>query len=1141
LDIDKIPSHQFLFTSYETIEMKTTAGKPTFKGTKAFKDFFTNDDTKVEAPGKFTTRAPSCNIKLAVPIALARPYTQVAKADMASNFTNTLVQAPLQVVPKGSTALALPVALPRHPHSYASVATAPPPASADDFAGWNENVKSATPGKSKTPTSPVRAVPSLPLPVASTSAKPTPRLPRLSKTTASSSKTNPLTFSTTFKFVANASSPKSPAKSYAPPSSLARPKVNATTPQTVIKNTTRTATGSFAGIKTAPSKLFSAIASTSDGLSTKLSTSSDLSAAPKAHVIAPPIAIVKNAEVSRPKVKKASTKKEVAAARPEVKLPEPAATKTNRKKNKKVAPALAPSSPSTARTKSINKKVAMKPVEEKVDTKLVNNKVDNKIVDNIAHSAAAAAHTVVPAASQDVASSEDKSTNDSVVATTTGQEQVVPSSSHTSGSSNQVLPDSIAADSQIDGSSVLKKKKRNQKSGAQRKKEGRTRALAVPSITTQIADLAPAISLVAPQNVIPAPVVPLIAAKDADAALPVPVITTKDADLALAATFVRIQIAKIEIEARLDALKYPLSRNASRLESMARSVPMIKMSRRDLEKDLRTALTTLYMQGINMNVYEKTYELSEGYKAQHGHDLTEEDKRHLEHVLNHEVKAYRNVSTNLEVHARAAKALEELQSQRVPSAFQARESMPFASEFQFVMSGAFRVLDAGATPMGEPMDFKLPPLASDFNFNMPSKSPSPGKYVSIVPKPELTDFPSLFGGPTSATVDEFKSGCQNPDTDTSESDDTTFHSEESDSSVTEDESPSDAVVQKKDEPCMALTKYHDSLLFPTDFAVPLLGEHQSSPATEDELPEEVTEEKKPCLVLAKYRGSPLDTTAVATPLLDGAHFSPTTDNAAEPATVIIARPTATMEFPQMGFAFSVVVKLAAPFQPLPAQILPVKLGFNYRLPPEALQVLNLHDSYKIPPVLKLQVPPVEDAASPPAKDVAKSGVRYAATSSNRYAAQSPTGPSKSMVLASKPRRVPRTPSTPSQRNQRGPYRLNTPIGISPFREFLMELPDPIAHTFRRADLIEAFITLSSRERVELEIGFPHSWTAVGVLNNKRLANRILLGSIRLSEYLDEICFDRFGIAMDSDVVGAWEDLAKKDEAFSALEEAWEPR
>jgi hypothetical protein len=897
-----------------------------------------------------------------------------------------------------------------------------------------------------------------------------------------------------------------------------------------------------------------------------LSTSSDLSAALKAHVISPPIAIVKNAEVSRAEVKKASIKKEVAAARPEVKLPEPAATKTNRKKSKKVAPALAPSSPSTVRTKTINKKVALKPVDEKVDTKLVNNKVDNKLVDKkIAHSAAAAAHTVVPAASQDVVSSEDKSVNDSVVATSTEQEQVMPSSSHTSGSSNQFLPDSTAADSQIEGSSVLKKKKRNQKSGAQRKKEGRTRALAtpsvnpevqdralaVPSITTQIADLAPAISLVAPQNVIPAPVVPLIATKDADAALLVPVNATKDTDLALAAIFVRIQIAKIEIEARLDALKYPLSRNASRLESMACSVFMIKMSRRDLEKDLRTALTTLYMQGINMNVYEKTYELSEGYKAQHGHDLTEEDKRHLEHVANHQVKAYRNVSTNLEVHARAAKALEvharaakaleELQSQRVPSAFQARESMPFASEFQFGMSGAFRVLDAGATPMGEPVDFKLPPLASDFSFNMPSKSPSPGKDVSTVPKPELTDFPSLFGGPTAATVDEFKSGCQNPDTDTSESDDTTFHSEESDSSVTEDESPSDAVVQKKDEPCMALTKYHDSLLFPTDFAVPLLGEHQSSPATEDELPEEVTEEKKPYLALAKYRGSPLFTTAVATPLLDGAHFSPTTDNAAEPAAVIISRPTATIESPQMGFAFSVVVKLAAPSKPLPAQVLPVKLGFDYSLPDQALQVHDLHDSYKIPPVLKLQVPPVEDAASLPAKDVAKSGVRYAATSSNRYVAQSPTGPSKAMVLASKPRRVPRTPSTPSQRNQRGPYRLNTPIGISPFREFLMELPDPIAHTFRRADLIEAFITLSSRERVELDIGFPHSWTAVRVLNNKRLANRILLGSIRLSEYLDEICFDQFGIAMDSDVVGAWEDLAKKDEAFSALEEAWEPR
>jgi hypothetical protein len=101
----------------------------------------------------------------------------------------------------------------------------------------------------------------------------------------------------------------------------------------------------------------------------------------------------------------------------------------------------------------------------------------------------------------------------------------------------------------------------------------------------------------------------------------------------------------------------------------------------------------------------------------------------------------------------------------------------------------------------------------------------------------------------------------------------------------------------------------------------------------------------------------------------------------------------------------------------------------------------------------------------------------------------------------------------------------------------MELADPYARTYTKAALISAFVALSSRERDRLDIGFPHSWTAEGVLNNERLANRIMLGSIRLSEYLDEIAFYEGGIAQKSDVLGAWRDLAAQDEAFSALEDA----
>jgi hypothetical protein len=81
------------------------------------------------------------------------------------------------------------------------------------------------------------------------------------------------------------------------------------------------------------------------------------------------------------------------------------------------------------------------------------------------------------------------------------------------------------------------------------------------------------------------------------------------------------------------------------------------------------------------------------------------------------------------------------------------------------------------------------------------------------------------------------------------------------------------------------------------------------------------------------------------------------------------------------------------------------------------------------------------------------------------------------------------------------------------------------------------MTLSSAKRVALDIGLPHPYKAASMLNNKRLENRIFLGSIKMSEFLEAIMFDNEGVTSNSEVLRAWEELAMKDEEYWALEEA----
>lgn len=96
-------------------------------------------------------------------------------------------------------------------------------------------------------------------------------------------------------------------------------------------------------------------------------------------------------------------------------------------------------------------------------------------------------------------------------------------------------------------------------------------------------------------------------------------------------------------------------------------------------------------------------------------------------------------------------------------------------------------------------------------------------------------------------------------------------------------------------------------------------------------------------------------------------------------------------------------------------------------------------------------------------------------------------------------------------------------------EFLRSTTDPLANSYTMMELIEAFITMSSFEREELDTGRAHTYTPAMVRNYKYLQNRIYIGSIKLSEFLAMIKFDRDNVATAHDVIEVWKECAEKDE------------
>jgi hypothetical protein len=468
-----------------------------------------------------------------------------------------------------------------------------------------------------------------------------------------------------------------------------------------------------------------------------------------------------------------SSKTKAAIHTAEVKFRDPSRKKSNKKKVSKVIKAPSLPSSSLVNAKAMGRKADSEEAE-----------ASKKVV------SAAQLHKAWTKVVGKVEVEQNVRANDSADAVFTARDQGMSFSPQTLYSCNHFFSYLPMTGGQSDAPSVPKKKKRNQKSGAQRKKEARDLDLAEACVPPYL-------------------------------------------------RFIDVQISKINIEARADASKHELSSDIWELKTMASNIDACKHSRDGLEKTLRATLTDFYLQGIELHVYDEEYALSFEYEAQKGLKLTNEDEKRVHGVFGYQAKAFRNACFNLAVHERVLKALASalkadkpregcgvkavVSSLKAPL-FQAK-SMPSASDFAIKVPPALRASGTGVS-FGNQREFTMPtPSARGFNFNMPSTVQFSGSVVSPAIQKESTFSPFAFQGFMTAAAD------------TSGPDDTFYDSEDtaepaSDASVTDHEFIEDT-IEKKNEPCVDLIKYYGSLLPTNTVMVSRISQQRPSSTKED--------------------------------------------------------------------------------------------------------------------------------------------------------------------------------------------------------------------------------------------------------------------------------------------------------------------
>jgi len=110
-----------------------------------------------------------------------------------------------------------------------------------------------------------------------------------------------------------------------------------------------------------------------------------------------------------------------------------------------------------------------------------------------------------------------------------------------------------------------------------------------------------------------------------------------------------------------------------------------------------------------------------------------------------------------------------------------------------------------------------------------------------------------------------------------------------------------------------------------------------------------------------------------------------------------------------------------------------------------------------------------------------------------------------------------------------PHRIiNTQIGIVMLGEFLRQLYSPVAPTYTIMELVEAFLAMSNFERVFLDVGDAHPYSANQVRNYKHLQSRVMIGSIKLWDFLAALKLNENGDVTLRALVDGWAACAIED-------------
>lgn len=107
--------------------------------------------------------------------------------------------------------------------------------------------------------------------------------------------------------------------------------------------------------------------------------------------------------------------------------------------------------------------------------------------------------------------------------------------------------------------------------------------------------------------------------------------------------------------------------------------------------------------------------------------------------------------------------------------------------------------------------------------------------------------------------------------------------------------------------------------------------------------------------------------------------------------------------------------------------------------------------------------------------------------------------------------------------------INIQIGIVMLGESLRATTNRLANSFTVLELIDAFLHIANYEIEALDLGQVHRVNAVAVRNYKYLQNRVIIGSIKLSDFLALISFDVNGVALAHSVIEVWKLCAERDE------------